>query len=175
MNNSGNREKELQENDKKDTFVYDTLVKRFEHHIEIRESLDNKANNMIGYITIIIGLLIGLGAFDLFTKTTEFKLSYYFYISGIIALLLSIILSLLCVKISKYMIYTKLEELEADWENPRQNSMQVRISLIRKLFASINIVMDGNKRKVKLLLGCWISLVAGIILLMVFLLAIVIL
>ena len=45
------------------------LVKRlYDEGFKTKRVLDDKGSNLIGYITIVTGLLIGLGTFSIFDK-----------------------------------------------------------------------------------------------------------
>jgi hypothetical protein len=66
------------EKDKHD-IVFDLMQKRFDYEMQRISDLDDKAGNLIGYTTIVTGLIVGLGTFDILDKLSrpEFYIPYF--------------------------------------------------------------------------------------------------
>jgi len=63
--------------------IYNEVVKRFERELERTAHLDDKANNIIGFVGVLAGIISGFGAFTLKTPTnyTETAIVASFIIS----------------------------------------------------------------------------------------------
>ena len=71
INDNNNTENEKFK--KKDELIFEILKRRYDSAIQRRHFLDDKASNLIGYITIITGIIIiiGLGTFGILEKITN--------------------------------------------------------------------------------------------------------
>jgi hypothetical protein len=63
--------------------IYDEVVKRYERELERTANLDNKANNIIGFVGILAGIISGFGAFTLKVPETyaETVVTIFFVLS----------------------------------------------------------------------------------------------
>lgn len=67
--------------------VYDAVVRRFELEIDRKKELDNKANNLVGFIGIIMSLITGFSAVYIKVPTIkEWNLDAFRLLSPIISL-----------------------------------------------------------------------------------------
>jgi len=86
---------------RKDELVFSLIAKQYDDQLQRKRDLDGKAGSLIGYVTIVTGLLIGLGTFAILGSLS--KPQFYFpYFIGIASLIVSIVFSLLAVRIRKW-------------------------------------------------------------------------
>src|SRR5438093_3269996 len=94
---------ELPEDDgaKKDEIIFELVKRIYDEGFETKRTLDDKGSNLIGYVTIVTGLLIGLGTFNIFD---ELSLPQYYipYFVGIGLFLATIVFSMLTVRVKEY-------------------------------------------------------------------------
>lgn len=64
----------------------DLVQKRYDHEWDRARDLDGKAGHLLGYVTIITGLILGLGAFSIVERL------FIPYFAGIASLLFSTVL-----------------------------------------------------------------------------------
>ena len=70
INSSNNQQSNESDNYrlKEEEFILELAKKRYDNALSRWASLDNKASNLIGYVTIVTGLLIGIGTLDSLKK-----------------------------------------------------------------------------------------------------------
>ena len=95
-NNSNSKNNRSDIEDKR-KLLLDLVRKRYDIELQSSKDLDNKAGNLIGYVTIVTSIIVGLGASSILGKLSEPVYSIP-YLVGIASLLFSIILSLFCDK-----------------------------------------------------------------------------
>jgi hypothetical protein len=84
-----------------DELVFNLIAKQYDNQVQRRRDLDSKAGSLIGYVTIVTGLLIGLGTFSILGSLSKPQF-YLPYFMGIASLIASIVFSLLAVIIRKW-------------------------------------------------------------------------
>jgi hypothetical protein len=155
-----------EENRLKAEAIFDLVKRRYDFELQRTNDLDSKAGSLIGYVTIVTGLLIGLGTFDLLNKLSrpEYFIPYF---SGITSLVFSMIASLVAVRVIKYNIEPKLYDLErfldnidnADWKY-----VTIIRQSIRPFIDAVTNTKTINNSKAFWITAGWISLVIGLIL-----------
>jgi hypothetical protein len=73
--------------------ILDFIKRRYDSEIEKITSLDSRASNLIGFVSVVVGLIIGGGAFKISIIAGRVELWFPFF-GGIILLLLSIFFGL---------------------------------------------------------------------------------
>jgi hypothetical protein len=142
--------------------LLDIFKRRYDEELERGKSLDGKASNLIGYVTIVSGIIIGLGTFSILEKLAAVQ--YYIpYLLGIAALLGSIVASLFAVKITQYH-YSPGDEALLEYyttdNQPTYDSVATSVLYYLMDAAKKNSVI--NERKALKIKVSWISLVIGI-------------
>jgi hypothetical protein len=109
---------------KKEELLLDLVRKRYDLELQASRDLDSKAGNLIGYITIVTALIVGLGTFSILDKLSEPK---YFipYFVGIAALLFSIIISLFAIKTRKFYSSPAITDLSDYYNDINMNYKSV--------------------------------------------------
>ena len=111
--------------------IHDSVVKRFELEIERKKSLDKKANNLIGFIGIILSLVTGFGVIYLkMPKFVEWNFGYlielsplFSFITVCIALFLSTFFILRALQIKNYSYVPNAFNLIGEYEDSSENSV----------------------------------------------------
>lgn len=168
--NDNNNTAENEKYKKKVELIFEILKRRYDSAIERRHFLDDKASNLIGYVTIItaIIIIIGLGTFVILEKITN-EVVYILYFTGIGSLILSLIFSLLVIRTKKFKADSNIENLKEYFQdNNRWIYEQIIIRHIDIMFDSIPILDNENTKKTNLIQLSWTLLVGGIILLTAF-------
>src|SRR5215203_597604 len=86
---------------KKIDLLFDLAKMKYSEELERTNALENKANTIIGFISIVISLLIGFGAISIVTKLEKVEYSIPYFI-GVGFLLLSIFSSLHVLRIREW-------------------------------------------------------------------------
>ena len=164
INNNTEKDKYI----KKDELIFEILKRRYDSAIERRHFLDDKASNLIGYVTIITGIIIGLGTLEILEKITN-KIAYLLYFSGIGSLIFSLVFSLFVIRTREFRTDSNIKKLNEYFKDNKWIYEQIIIRHIDILFNSIPILDKENRKKANLIQLSWTMLVGGIILLTVFL------
>ena len=171
INDNNNNPEENERYKKKVEIIFEILKRRYDSAIERRHFLDDKASNLIVYVTIItaIIIIIGLGTFVILEKITN-EVVYILYFTGIGSLILSLIFSLLVIRTKKFKADSNIENLKEYFQqdNNRWIYEQIIIRHIDIMFDSIPILDNENIKKTNLIQLSWTLLVGGIILLTAF-------
>lgn len=131
------------------------------------KDLDGKAGNLIGYVTIVTGLIIGLGTFSILEKLSQPQ--YYVpYFIGIAALLASIIISLLAIRIRSWYSTPVIEDLEDYLKDNNMDYKSVVIQVALPMIYALKQNFTINQCKARLIYWSWMCLVIGIALLVIY-------
>ena len=157
--------------EKRDELIFDLIKRRFDGEIDRANKLDGKANNMVGFVSVVIGLTLGGGSAltggnlfkDLSLLTNQNSTILYFV--GITVLLISIGCALIALKVRKWTVvpnvntliekYTKLDYSEV----LKRNAGEMR--------HSITSSEKKNKNKAKFIDLSWYALLLGLVLIFV--------
>src|SRR5690348_5110045 len=96
--------------DKRDNLIFDLIQKRLDDEIQRTNNLDTKAGNLVGFVSVLVGLLLGAGSLlsgaEIF-KSSALLSNHTFapiYFVGVAFLLISIGSSLYALKARRWMI-----------------------------------------------------------------------
>jgi hypothetical protein len=146
---------------KKEELLLDLVRKRYDIELQTSRDLDSKAGNLIGYVTIVTGIIVGLGTFSILGKLSE-PLYYTLYFVGIGSLLSSIIISLFAIRVRTWLSSPVISDLEEYYRDDKMKYehvvKQVFFPLTHAVFQNFNI----NQSKAMLISISWIFLVIGI-------------
>jgi hypothetical protein len=163
------KEEEEQRGKEKDDLFFQLVKERYESEFERSTALDDKAGNLIGYVTIVTGLIIGVGTFDLLNRLAS-PVYYIPYFSGIALLLASMIVSLFAIKTIQWTGAPELKWLNEIWINPQyEYRTMIRQIAIRMVDAIDNTNYKNNENKARLIRYSWVLLIAGLVVLVIYL------
>jgi hypothetical protein len=151
----------------KDELILDLVKRRYDDELQRGKDLDGKAGSLIGYVTIVTGLLVGLGTFDILGKLS--KPEYYIpYFTGIGLLLSSIISSMMAIKLTKFVVAPEFAPLLSVLNDSEYKYRTV----IRRVFlgfgCAISSNIEKNENKVKWTNISWICLITGLVLILIY-------
>jgi hypothetical protein len=104
-------------NFKKNEFLFDLIKRKYDSELARTSDIDGKAHNSVGYVSVIVGLLLGSGSLltgGAILKTTLFTeqpIQTVVYFGGIALLLLSIGFALHALKLRKWPSVPNVETL----------------------------------------------------------------
>ncbi|HEX6294533.1 MAG TPA: hypothetical protein VFZ46_05210 [Nitrososphaeraceae archaeon] len=149
---------------KRDEFIFELIRKRMDDEFERINNLDNKANNIIGFTSLIVGILVGIGTLEIFSKT---ELYYSFiYLIGIGMLLTSILYSLWAFKVRKWTVVPKVQTLIAKYTTLEYEEVLKRNA--GEMAKAVLILEKNNDEKARFLILSWYSLISGLSILFIF-------
>jgi hypothetical protein len=100
----------------KEELLLSLTQRLYDAEVQRTKELDQKAGSLIGYVTIVTGLLIGLGTFSI-PKLLASPLFFLLYILGIGLLLASIVSSLAAIRLRKWYSSPTIEDLNRYLDN----------------------------------------------------------
>lgn len=147
---------------KKDETIFELMKRKYDEEFETKTILDEKGSNLIGYITIVTGLLIGLGTFDIFDKLSlpEYYVPYFV---GIGLFLASIIFSMLTVRVKEYEFVPTVSDMRKVLNDDNWTSRTVMRQFIEGAANAIEKNHMKNQRKAFWLGLSWSCLISGLI------------
>lgn len=152
---------------KKDEVIFELVKRLYDEVFETKRILDDKGSNLIGYITIVTGLLIGLGTFSLLDKLSlpEYYIPYFV---GIGLFLASIMFSMLTVRVKEYMLVPSPGDLQKALNDDKWTSRTVMRQFITGATNAIEKNHAKNERKAFWIKLSWCCLISGLILITVY-------
>jgi hypothetical protein len=146
----------------KEELLVDITKGRYAAEMERTRDLDGKAGNLIGYVSIVTGLIVGLGTFSILEKLSSPQ--YYIpYLIGIGGLLVSIILSLLAVKITSTWLYSPgIADLKRYYQDGQADYTALSDEVVPALIHALEQNFNSNNSKATKVMISWIFLVIGI-------------
>jgi hypothetical protein len=90
-----------EDNLKRDTLLFDLIKRRYDAEWDRIAGLDSKANNFIGFVSVVTGLLLGSSTFT-FSKLLSYPSLTVLYFFGTGLLLVSIGFALSAIKIRRW-------------------------------------------------------------------------
>jgi len=99
-----------EDNLKRDTLLFDVIKRRYDAEWDKIAGLDSKANNFIGFISVVTGLLLGSSTFT-YSKLLSYPSLTVLYFFGTGLLLVSIGFALSAIKIRRWHAVPNVETL----------------------------------------------------------------
>jgi hypothetical protein len=147
--------------------LFDTVQKRYEFELQRSKDLDTKGGNLIGYVSVVTGLILGLGTFGLLGKLTEMKY-FALYFGGVAALAASIGFALYAAKATKFEFRPDYDVVK-DYLSAPSGRILNYCQFIRELTQDMTLAFTANSvtndNKGNRILVSWLCLIVGIILL----------
>lgn len=151
--------------DVRNNLLLDLVKRRYDSEVQRIRDLDSKANNMTGYVSIAISLLIGTGTFGVVGKISNS--TYYIpYVIGLILLTVSFLFALSAIAIRKYRFVPRPETLIKKYlkESPRV----ITLSMLASMSDAVTRIIKKNEDKALKITLSWAFLLAGIGSMMIF-------
>jgi hypothetical protein len=150
------------EDTKKDEIIFELVKKSYDEIFDTKKVLDDKGGNLIGYTTIVTGLLVGLGAFNISDKLSlpQYYLPYFV---GIGLLLGTIVFSMLSVRVKGYSSVPTTSDLRKALEDDRWKYRTVIRQYNVAAMEAIETNYIMNQRKALWIRFSWSCLVGGLI------------
>jgi hypothetical protein len=160
-NKSGGSSNDNADRYKKEEVLLDLVKRLYDAEWQRTKDLDSKAGSLIGYVTIVTGLIIGLGTFSILDKLS-LPVFYVPYFIGISALLLSIVISLFAIKVTTWEFSPRIEDLEEYYKDPKRVYKSVIVTVLFHISQAVKINFNINQSKATRISLSWICLVIGI-------------
>ena len=96
------------EGEKRDSLIFDLIKRRFDSESDRTKNLDDKAGNLVGFVSVLVGLLLGAGSIlsggeilksSILISSLGLNLPYFV---GVASLLTSIGCALIALKIRRW-------------------------------------------------------------------------
>lgn len=151
---------------KRDELIFDLIKKRYENELDRIRNLDNKASNIVGFVSVGVSLLLGGGSIISgggILKSSIFMSNHLLggiYFTGVGFLLLSIGSSLTSMRIRKWSIVPNVQTLISDYiQRPYIEVLQRNAGEMAKVVMEIEV---QNNKKAKLIEFSWSLLMIGL-------------
>jgi hypothetical protein len=146
---------------------FELIKKLLENEFQDLKDFDSKAGTIVGYVTLMTGLLVGLGTFSLLEKLTKPELFIPFF-AAIISFIATIIFSLFSIKLVTYKDAPGVDFIKDSINDPDKDYDQFTKEMISAMGSAIEENKSTNKRKAKLIKISWRLLILGFLLLIIF-------
>lgn len=159
---------DLTEEQERDKLLFELIKRRLDNEGQRTNDLDNKASNLIGFTSVVVGILLGAGTFKLSSLLSAPGLSVLYFI-GIGILLLSVVLALGGFKVRSWSDVPDVLYVIKEYTKLRYDEV-----LQRNAGEMAKVVSDSenkNNRKAHLINYSWYFLIAGLSLVFIFVIA----
>jgi hypothetical protein len=154
--------------------IVEFIKRRYDAEIEKITNLDGKANNLIGFVAVVVGLIVGGGAFKISIIAAHIELWSPFF-GGIALLLLSIFFALFLSRIRNWAEAPDFNTLFTVLTSPDQydptlyNYQNVLKANAQAMIDATTNNVSTNKQKISHLDKSWWLLIFGLVLVGIFL------
>lgn len=149
----------------RDTRILDLVEKRYNYELQRLKDLDSKAHNLIGYVSGITTLILAIGAFKFLDNLLAQGYSALYFI-GIIALISSLISSLIAMVVRKFQLRPNYDDIKYFFISSKTTEMSVIRNTINEMNdASHKNHMINNQKGLCILIGN-LLLIIGIVFLL---------
>jgi drug/metabolite transporter (DMT)-like permease len=154
---------------KRDELILDLIKRSYDSEVNRFNLMDNKGGNLIGFVSVIVAILVGLSGFEFLKEISTSWIAIPYFI-GLSMLVTSISCALFAIKIRKYRSVPHPSHLmgrylEADY------SLVIR-GVAATMRDSINRSVTINETKAKWINRSWYFLIAGLFLIVIFIIII---
>jgi hypothetical protein len=153
--------------------ILEFIKRRYDGEMEKITSSDSKASNLIGFVSVVIGLVVGGGAFKISVIAAQIYL-WPFYFGGVVLLLLSIFFGLRSFIIRNWKVAPEVQallDILMDTTTPyteQQYGIILKASAKAMVEATTHTELK-NKAKADYIYSSWRFLIIGLVLMGIFL------
>lgn len=151
----------------RDNLIFELIKRRYDSEIARTNNLDGKANNLIGFTTIVVGLLLGAGSFNISTLASANNLLVFYFV-GIGALLLTVGLSLTAHKVRSWIVVPNVQTLIGKYATKEYSEVLQRNA--GEMAKAVVYSEINNNNKARLIGWSWYSLISGLSVMFIFML-----
>jgi hypothetical protein len=157
--------------DIRNSLLLDLVKSRYDDEVQRIRDLDSKANNMTGYVSIVISLFIGAGTFGVLGGLPSFTYYIIPYLIGLLLLTVSFLFALSAIAIRRYKFVPRPETLIRNYLN--KSPRIITLTMLANLSDAVTQISEMNEVKALKIIFSWAFLLAGIgsIIIFVFMLA----
>jgi hypothetical protein len=152
--------------EKRDELIFELIKDRYDKELDKIANFDNKASSLVGFVSIVVGILLGGGTFKLSVIASYYYLAVPYFI-GIGVLLVSIFFSLRAYRIRQWRIVPNVAVLlEKYTDRPYQNVLRTNGATMAEAIKGFE---KQNKDKADNINNSWKLLIAGLSIVFIFL------
>jgi hypothetical protein len=126
----------------RDQLIFDLIKRRYDSELEINNSFDTKASSLVGFVSILIGLLFVNGTFELSVITSNPILSTSYFL-GTSLLVGSIIFSLLAFRIRRFIIVPDVSQLLNEYSD------RPYLEVLKRTGATMQVAVETSKKRMQ--------------------------
>jgi hypothetical protein len=153
--------------DKRDELILDLIKRRYDSELARLNSIDSKGGNLIGFVSVIVGLLVGIAGLE-FIKEISTPLSAIPYFIGLGMLVASISCALYAIKVRTYLAVPDASRLLERYVEAEYRVVIRRVAGTMR--DSINQSETVNNIKARWIDRSWYFLIGGLFFIVVFIL-----
>ncbi|HZD35823.1 MAG TPA: hypothetical protein VE130_11525 [Nitrososphaeraceae archaeon] len=150
----------------RDELIFELIKKRYDNEWQRITNLDNKASNLVGYVSLVAGLLLGSATFTLSSSLVCKPILSSAYFIGIAVLLSSIVSALLASRVRKWPNVPNVQVLLDSYTTLPYD--EVLKSNAATMASAIEKIELQNNRKASLINWSWYFLISGLTLVLSF-------
>ena len=157
-----------QEEKERDQLIFELIKRRLDGEWQRLRDLDDKASNLIGFVSVATGVLLGTGMLGLVTLDTINPLAAFFFFAGTGLLITSIIFSLYGFKIRDWHDAPDVNYLVQEYKSKPYTQVLRRVAgEMKKVVVEMEIKLNEKAHYISI---AWYLLIAGLILVFIFVL-----
>jgi len=160
--------KNVDDNDR-DILIFNLIQKRLDGEWERLRSLDNKANSLIGFVSVAVSFLLGTGSLGFFDVKNLNQSVAAIFLVGIGVLIGSIIVALYGFKVRKWDGVPNVSYLIKEYKN-KPHSIVLRRNAAT-MASVVEELEDKINEKAKYINYSWYATVIGLVLVFIFVIA----
>lgn len=146
---------------KKGEIAFDLIKRRYDSELSRISDLDGKAGTQIGFISVVLSLIIGVGTFDFLDKLTEPKFFLPYFI-GIGLLLFSFVFSLFAVKVREWNWAPNTSKLFEEGFSRPFHAWNIMLRTSKAMNDAVIDMETKNNTKAKNIARSWYFLIGGL-------------
>jgi hypothetical protein len=150
---------------KRDQLIFELVKRRLDNERHRINDLDGKANNLVGFVSVVISVLLGSALFELRFLSLSPAISILYFL-GIGVLLLSIGFALGGFRIRKWEDVPEVLYLLDEYTNRPYEEILTTSSV--EMAKAVKHAEEQNNHKAQLISWSWYFLIAGLSLLVLF-------
>lgn len=152
----------------RDDLIFDLIKRRYDDVLKDINALDTKSASLIGFVSVVAGLIIGGGTFDI-SAIAESYILYIPYFLSIGFLIASILFGLKAFRQRNYAVAPNVEVLLKRYTKQNILYSDVLRTSSTAMVEAINIIEKSNRKKADDINRSWVLLIIGLGIVLVFL------